>query len=408
MNNIFNLIPLKYAPTALMVVGALRNALFTVPILMLYYKFKGIDIGDFFLIQGISWLCVFALEIPTGYIGDIFSRKSTLIIGTIGRIVGYCCWIFGYGFWWILLGELLFALSIAFVSGTVEAYLYDLLKKRHKEHLFHKKLSKMEAFGGIGLMTATFTGALLYQFIGPETPVCFSIGCLVICTIILLLMPDVPESRRHVAENKSKMQDILSIVRFAIKHTQIRWLILYPAMYGMLTLILMWGLQSVMIVRDVPVYMFSVILGGNAISRIFWSSASGKLLERFGLNNVIRLAGLVIVVSSIGACLAVHVPYGMVYVCLFLMLMGSGSVCLTDIVTSTLIHHRIESDERATVISVKSMVCTAFSGVGMIALKPLFDTIGVGETFMISSLLIVPILAFSIKLYRMHLKMIES
>lgn len=408
MKNVFNLIPLKYAPTALMVVSALRNALFTIPILMLYYGFKGIDIGDFFLIQGISWLCVFALEIPTGYIGDVFSRKNTVIIGTFSRIVGYSCWIFGHGFGWILLGELLFAFSIAFASGTQEAYLYDLLKKRHKEHLFHQKLSKIEAVGDVGLIVATFTGGFLYQFIGPEVPVYFSIGCLVICTIILMMMPDVPESRRHVDKNKSTMQDILSIVHFAVKHIQIRWLILYPAMYGMLTLILMWGLQSVMIARDIPVWMFSIILAGNAISRAFWSSVSGKILERFGLNNVIRLAGFVIVIAAIGACLAVYVPYGMVYVCLILMMIGSGSICLTSIVTSTLIHHRIESDERSTVISVKSMICTAFSGVGMIALKPLFDTVGVGETFLISSLLIIPISAFGIKLYRMNLKMIEQ
>ena len=57
--NVFNLIPLRYAPTALTVVGGLKEAIFTVPVLMLFYGFKGVDIGDFFLIQGLSWLCVF-------------------------------------------------------------------------------------------------------------------------------------------------------------------------------------------------------------------------------------------------------------------------------------------------------------------------------------------------------------
>lgn len=406
--NVFNLIPLRYAPTALTVVGGLKEAIFTVPVLMLFYGFKGVDIGDFFLIQGLSWLCVFAFEIPTGYIGDVFSRKNTVILGMIGRIIGYLFWIFGYGFWWLLAGEMMFALSIALTSGTMEAYLYDLLKKRHKQHAFHKKLSKIETCSGVGLLLATFSGAFLYQFIGPTTPVWFSVGCLSIASVILLLMPDVPESRRKKDKNKSTMQDVLAIVKFSLKNTQIRWLILYPAMYGMLTLILMWGLQSVMIARDIPVYMFSTILGGNALCRIFWSSVSGKLLGRFGLDKVIRLAGVVIVIATIGACAAIYVPYVGVYACLILMMIGSGSVCLTGIVTSTLIHHRIESDERSTIISVKSMIGTAFCGVGMIALKPLFDTVGVGETFLISALLLIPILLFSVKLYRMHLQVMAE
>ena len=77
------MISLKSAPRWLSVAYALHGALFVLPTVMLFYAFKGISMGDFFLIQGISNLSIFVMEIPTGYIGDLFSRKKSLILGMI-------------------------------------------------------------------------------------------------------------------------------------------------------------------------------------------------------------------------------------------------------------------------------------------------------------------------------------
>ncbi len=401
------MISIKYAPVALMVTQGLKNALFCLPVIMLYYGYKGVGIGDFFLIQGLSWLFVFVLEIPTGYIGDVFSRKKTIILGMFGWIAGYFCWIFGYGFWWILAGELLFGLAIALVSGTIEAYLYDLLKRRRKEHVFHRKLAKMTTIDNIGLLASTLVGSFLYH-IHPELPIWASVVCLFVSVGILMLLPDVPESRRQVKTETSKIQDILSITRFTVKHPHIKWLILFPAVYGMLTLIFMWGLQSVMITRNIPVFMFSIIFALNSLARTGWSFISGKLLEKFGLNRLLMLSCIIISIGVIGSCSAVYVPYMAVYMCLGCMILAGSSCCLTNIITSTLIHHRIASDERSTVLSVNSMFRRAFGGIGMIALKPLFDNLGVGETFIISALLVIPIFFCSAKLYRLRLSMIEK
>ena len=157
------MIPVKSAPRLLSIANSLVNALFFLPVVMLFYNYKGLSMGDFFLIQGIFSLAVFVLEIPTGYIGDLFSRKHTLIIGNFIWIAGYLIWIFGKGFWAVLSGELIFAVTLSLISGTVEAYLYDLLKKRHKEEKFHQKYAKMEMLGNLMLTISTLTGAFIYQ-----------------------------------------------------------------------------------------------------------------------------------------------------------------------------------------------------------------------------------------------------
>ena len=91
------MIPLRSAPRWLFIANAFVNMLFVLPVSVLFYEYKGVTIGDFFLIQGISRLFIFVMEVPTGYIGDIFSRKYTVVLGFTTWILGYLLWIFGYG-----------------------------------------------------------------------------------------------------------------------------------------------------------------------------------------------------------------------------------------------------------------------------------------------------------------------
>ena len=112
--------------------------------------------------------------------------------------------------------------------------------------------------------------------------------------------------------------------------------------------------------------------------------------------------------ASLGACISAYVPLWGVYMCLGLMIVGSASSSLSSITTSVLVNHRIQSDERATILSVKSMLAKAFHGIGLICLKPLFDGIGVGPTFMVSSLLLIPILVCAKHLYRMNLRIMKE
>lgn len=398
------MIDIKTAPRFLYIINALQNMLFCLPILMLFYQHKEVSIGDFFFIQGLSLAAVFLLEIPSGYVADIFSRKISLIIGLLGWVGGYICWILGNGFYFILLGELIFALGISFISGTLDAYLYDLLKKRNKTHLYHKKLSKLQSWGNTGLFVSSLSGAFLYQWIAPTAPAYFSAFCLIIAILIMMLLPDVPEAKRKVAKQKSKLKDILEISTLALKNKEIKWLMVFPAIYGALTLTLMWGLQSVMIETNIPIFMFSIILSINAFGRILWAMMAGKALDKFGLNKIIFFSCGLVTFSILSAAISPLMPTAIVYICLLFMTLSSSSRVLSSVASTALINHRIQSDERATVLSVKSMIDRICSCFAMLLLKPLFDTFGVSLTFLISGVLIIPIIISAIYLTKLKIQ----
>ncbi len=398
----------KKAANYLIFACALKQMMFTLPVVMLFFQHKGVSIGDFFLIQGLFAFAAFFLEIPTGYIGDLFSRKITLVVGFIIHIIGHLFFIYGFGFNWLLAGELCFAISLALYSGTAEAYLYDLLKKENKQRKFHKKIASLSVYTSFASLLAVLSGGAIYQFISPEATVWFSVLTNVITVVVIAMLPDVPEARRRVAKEKSKLQDIADISKFAIKHPQIKWLILFPSIFGALTLILFWGLQPAMIARQIPVFMFSIIIGANFVVRMFYGIIGPKLLEKKQFSGVIKHLFAIIVISLIGAILSQYLPSGAVYFCLGLMLFGSAAIILVNIVTSTLINHRIASQERATVLSVRSMAGRVFNGIAMVSLKPLLDGIGVGQTLIISAILLIPIFYIGQKLIKMNLSTQEE
>ncbi|MBP5352920.1 MAG: MFS transporter [Alphaproteobacteria bacterium] len=398
------MISIKNAPNYLILARTLQWAIFPLPVIMLLYQYKGASIGDFFLIQGIFAIFTFMLEIPSGYMGDLFSRKNVISLGFFSFMMGNVMWLFIPGLSGIVCGEAMFAVSHSLCSGTIEAYLYDLLKKEHKEYKMNKKLGKMETYSGISMMLATLTGGFLYEHIGPTAVIWGSLWATFLALLISFFLPDIPEIRRHVTSN-SKIKDVLNISQTAFKNNEIKWLIIYPSLFGLGTLILMWGLQPIMIAKEIPVYVFGFVGAFNMMCRVGWSSSSAKLCNLLGINGLIKLL-LFVVIIGFGAAVSVGypTPLPLTFLLLGMMAIAAGSHIMVKIVTTTLINHRIQSDERATVLSLKSMADKLFSGIGLILLKPLFDIIGIQQTFLVSSSLILMTAVVSYHLIKMQIE----
>jgi MFS family permease len=54
--------------------------LFATPIIVLFWQDNGLSMAQIMILQSIYSILVVVLEIPTGYIADIYGRKKSLII----------------------------------------------------------------------------------------------------------------------------------------------------------------------------------------------------------------------------------------------------------------------------------------------------------------------------------------
>jgi len=402
---LFKTVSLDKAQALLRWACAIRQMLFVLPVIILIYQYKGLTVGDFFLLQGIFAFAVFFFEVPTGYIGDLFSRKKVIVISFFVNLLGSAVIYFFRGFSFIMLGEMLMALSASLFSGTGEAYLYDVLKKQGKENEMVKALGRNTSYAICGTAIATVLGGFIYHYLGPDNTVLASTTVISIASVMTLFLPDISDVKRVVAKGKSKWKDILEISSYASTHHEIKWLMLYPAAFGAGTLILMWGMQPLMEKALIPTMFFGIFMGLLHFFRAIFSHFSGSILKKMKTNG---FSLTIFVFLFLGLAAASALPdineTIWVYAGLVVMCVAAGTTAPLNVVTSSMINHRIKSDERATVLSVKSMFSRMFTGTAMVSLKFMLDGYGLQPTFATVGLVILVLTAISlVKLLRLKL-----
>lgn len=349
-----------------------------VPIITLLYQDKGVSVGDFFLIQGIFAFTCFFIEIPSGYMSDRFSRKNVMLFGGIFTLVAMVILFYAYGFWQLALAETLLGFSSALFSGTQEAYVYDLLKRLKKEKKFLREYGSVNTWGQMSSFIATILGGTLFAIIGNWVVALQGLAAFV-GVVCIMLLPELTEVRRKVAPESSPLKDIAGIVKMAVKHPELKWLMLFPALYGSFTLVLMWGLQPTMQGAGVATTLFGFFVGVNQFSRVLCAKFSNGVYERFGAKKIIIGLCCLLAVAPLLVILTLNVKsMPIVYVlCLFLAFVPATQKMIS-LVFNTLVHHRIKSQERGTVLSVASMYVTLCNGSMMILMKPMLDGVGLG------------------------------
>lgn len=77
------------------------------PIIVLFYEKHGLGLQDVFILKSIYSIAAVALEIPSGYLADVWGRRKCLILGCILFFFGYLCYSFTSTFTAFLFAEIL-------------------------------------------------------------------------------------------------------------------------------------------------------------------------------------------------------------------------------------------------------------------------------------------------------------
>ncbi len=129
----------------LYVIQALTQALFMIPIFVLFWQSHGLNLQQIMLLQAGFALTVFILEIPTGYLADRWGRRNTLVLGCCFGFAAYLTYATGETFSRFLLAEILVGIGSSLLSGTIEAMTYDTLLELGREREY-RKIAGNQAF----------------------------------------------------------------------------------------------------------------------------------------------------------------------------------------------------------------------------------------------------------------------
>ncbi|MDR0726663.1 MAG: MFS transporter, partial [Rickettsiales bacterium] len=366
-------------------------------IVVLLYQGRGVSIGEFFLIQGLFRITAFLFEIPSGYLSDVFSRRKILIIGAFVQVLSMSWLFFAEGFWGVLLCETGLGLASALFSGTKEAYAFDLLKRIGREKDYLRENGSIHTFSQVATFTAVLTGGALYA-INENLVLGAEVLSALIALGIFMLLPELREVRRKVVPESSPWRDCLSIVKMSVKHPEIKWLMIFPTVYSGFTIILLWILQPVMQTALVPVALFGFFVGINQGSRAVFSKISHRLKKFLGVRSLLFICIGALFAGFAAAIAAVYAAGNMtlVYAITAFIAIIPATQSMYGLVFKDYIHHKIQSTERGTVLSVYSMFNMGISGLMMILAKPLLDNVGIVPTMLVC-LVVLALILFPLK-----------
>jgi hypothetical protein len=108
-------------------VQALQASVLLYPVYALLFADAGLTTGEISSLFAIWSVVSFACEIPAGALADTWSRKRLYALGELITAAGYAVWLIWPSYPGFAAGFVLWGIGGAFVSGTLEALVYDRL-----------------------------------------------------------------------------------------------------------------------------------------------------------------------------------------------------------------------------------------------------------------------------------------
>ncbi|GAB4048486.1 MFS transporter [Catellatospora paridis] len=382
----------------------LPAGLYTAPLVLLLLE-RGLSLGEIAAIGAVYGISVMALELPTGGLSDVLGRRPVLVASAAAGLAGLAVLGLAGAVWLLVVSAVLRGVARALSSGPAEAWYVDAV---HTAEGRDADLGPGLARGGVAASAALGVGVLaggVIPFLWPgaasdgaglAVPVLLAaVGELVLLLVVVFAMP---EARGPRPEFGAVLRGVPATVTAGLRlagrdQVLVRVLgvaaatgtglavieLLTPAWMAVLSGGPGRGVLAYALVAAVG---FAADAAGSALgvplTRLLGSpgraACAGTVLAALGLAGLAGTAAL----SGWPGLVAAGAAY-------LLMFLGLGAAVAP---VGRLLHDRVEAAERATVLSVQSLLLQLGAAAGSVTLGALAAAYGPGPAFAGSGLLL--------------------
>ena len=321
------------------------------------YMSQAVPMDQVIQLSAIYYLCVFILEVPSGYFSDRFGRKKTLLISALSMIVANSCFIVGGGFGWFAAGQFFLAAGIAMQSGTDTAFHYDSLKVLGREHEYQQREAKAEQWGLTMLAIATFCGGAL-GLIDLRLAYGFSLLSAMVMLLLVTKFSE-PEHRKETAD-EALYKGFFPVLTSCIKRLRdpvLLWIYLIMIVLYALAHVVYEFYQPYIALLDVPQFQateYVSLISGIVISISMFGGAIAARVSvvwyrKLGLVGLFFVAAIMQI--GIVGVMALFLHSSI----LLLLCLRNFPMSLLHAPVNATIAPRISSSQRATYLSVQGL-----------------------------------------------------
>lgn len=333
---------------------------------MIYLATKGMSLAQLGILEGIFHITSFLMEVPTGLVADIFGRKISRIIGRILALISIAILILANSFLFFAISFIFIALSYNLESGAGDALVYDSLKQLNIEKDYMKVAGRQEISYQLGQVVCFILGGYLatinYNYVFYLTMF------FILITIIQSFSFFEPKIEKDVIENK-KLKTILSnqvkqSINVIKENKKIGFFIIFTEIILAFGTSLFYYLQNYLKANNRSEFFIGIIFAISALVEAVTSSQTYKL------EKIIKEKGILLILPFFSvACIWLIALTSYPYI-FYIIMMGVEGIIF--VAMSDYINKLIPSKNRATILSLASMVFSFF----MIIIFPIIGKIG--------------------------------
>ena len=333
--------------TKLYILQGLAFAWFPIPTIVLFYEHYGLDIEQIVLLKTILSLSILVLEVPSGYLADLWGRKACLVFGSGVWVASWLIYCTGTSFTEFAIAEILAGVAGSLISGANTALGYDTLIQLGREQHYQVWEGRLGAIAGISEAVCGIIGAAIAS-INLVYPFYLQTFCLVIYFGLALTLVE-PKYHQAIAQTQ-KLNQLKNIIIDVCKRPKLRWLILLSSTFSSASFLIVWLSQDYLQQLNIPIQAFGWAWAIFHLGMSLASINSHHLQRLLGIKRAIFLLILILATSYI--CLgSISQVWGLVLILNIYLVRGFCSPLILNA-----INQQIASSVRATILSLNSLV----------------------------------------------------
>ncbi len=332
-----------------MVVTILLSRLFFfAPVITLLLLERGLDYPMIFLFGALASLSAALFEVPTGIIADRLGNKKMIIGSNLSWVAFGFTLLVAKDFWQFAVAAMLEGAATAMFSGAGDALIYGTLIESGRESQAKKVFGRLKASSMVALLVAPPIGSILATRFGYTSTVNLTLVTAVLGLVASIFL--VEPNRGSVAKSLTFTQTAKTLRGFV----QNRSLLIIALNYSLVTVtasVITFLNQPYFLASGIPVEYFGAIMSVSLVGAILASLLADRVERVIGVGSAVLLSALLpgaafLLMSQ--SNLAAVAILGVIVIMFFRQ--------MREPLFSDYINRLVSSSERATMLSVVSMV----------------------------------------------------